>query len=221
MMEATVYNKNGEEASKVSLPETLFGLKWNADLVNQVVLSMESTKHKPWAHAKDRGEVSGGGKKPWKQKGTGRARHGSTRSPIWVGGGVAHGPTKDKNYERKVNKQMKSKALATILSAKFRDGELLFIDDLGIASIKTRNACELLNKFSKISGYEKIAYKAGRRALFLTPKNSEAIIKSFRNIRSAFVDEVRNLNPIDALKYKYLVMVSPTESLSVLSKRIK
>lgn len=218
-MEAKVYNKNAEEAGKVNLPESLFGLKWNSDLVNQVVLSMESSKHGPWAHARDRAHVSGGGKKPWKQKGTGRARHGSTRSPIWVGGGVAHGPTNEKDYGRKVNKQMKNKALLTVLSAKFKDGELLFVNDLGLDSIKTKNAQDILNKFSKVSGYEKIAYKKGSRALVLIPKSDSNVVKSFRNIASAFVDLVGNLNPVDALKYKYLAVVNPEESLKILSGR--
>jgi large subunit ribosomal protein L4 len=220
-MEAKVYNKNGEEAGVISLPESIFGLKWNPDLVNQVVLSMESSKHGPWAHARDRAHVSGGGKKPWKQKGTGRARHGSIRSPIWVGGGVAHGPTNEKNYDRKINKQMKNKALFAVLSAKFRDGELLFVNDLGISSIKTKNAQDILNNFSKVPGYEKIAYKKGSRALVLIPKSDATIVKSFRNIGSAFVDEVRNINPVDALKYKYLTIVNPEESLKILSTRTK
>jgi large subunit ribosomal protein L4 len=220
-MEAKVYNKNGEEAGVISLPESIFGLKWNPDLVNQVVLSMESSKHGPWAHARDRAHVSGGGKKPWKQKGTGRARHGSIRSPIWVGGGVAHGPTNEKNYDRKINKQMKNKALFAVLSAKFRDGELLFVNDLGISSIKTKNAQDILNNFSKVKGYEKIAYKKGSRALVLLPKSDATIVKSFRNIGSAFVDEVRNINPVDALKYKYLTIVNPEESLKILSTRTK
>ncbi|MBI3633415.1 MAG: 50S ribosomal protein L4 [Candidatus Vogelbacteria bacterium] len=220
-MEAKVYNTKGEEAGKVELPESLFGLKWNSDLVNQVVLSLESSKHGPWAHARDRAHVRGGGKKPWKQKGTGRARHGSTRSPIWVGGGVSHGPLNEKIYDRKVNKGMKAKALFTILSAKAKDGEILFVNDLGLKAIKTKNAAEVLSSLSKISGFEKLAYKTGKRALILTPGVDSKIVKSFRNIGSSFVDEVRNLNPIDALKYKYLVMVSPEESVSVLSSRAK
>ncbi len=220
-MEAKVYNIKGEEAGKVELPESLFGLKWNSDLVNQVVLSLESSKHGPWAHARDRAHVSGGGKKPWKQKGTGRARHGSTRSPIWVGGGVSHGPLNEKIYDRKVNKNMKTKALFTVLSAKAKDGEILFLNDLGLKSIKTKSAVDVLSSLSKISGFEKLAYKTGRRALILTPGVDNNAVKSFRNIGSSFVDEVRNLNPIDALKYKYLIMVSPEESVKILSKRAK
>src|SRR6478609_7180183 len=114
-MEATLYNKKGEKAGKVTLPESLFGLPWNADLVHQVVTSMQDNARLSIAHTKDRGEVRGGGKKPWKQKGTGRARHGSSRSPIWKGGGITHGPLAEKNYKQKINKKMASKALAAAL----------------------------------------------------------------------------------------------------------
>src|SRR3989338_10320201 len=107
-MEGTIYNQKGKESGKISLPEAVFGLKWNADLVHQVVVSMESSARTPVAHAKNRGDVRGGGKKPWRQKGTGRARHVSIRSPIWVGGGVAHGPRSEKNYARKINRKQKS-----------------------------------------------------------------------------------------------------------------
>src|SRR5688500_6401675 len=110
-MDATVYNLEGKKAGNVSLPESVFGTRWNADLVKQVADSLLSSKRKPVAHTKNRGEVRGGGKKPWQQKGTGRARHGSSRSPIWVGGGITHGPRKDKNYERTVTKSMRVAAL--------------------------------------------------------------------------------------------------------------
>ena len=110
-MEQKVYNQKGEEAGKIKLPESIFGVPWNADLVHQVVVAMTSSMRHSIANTKTRGEVSGGGKKPWQQKGTGRARHGSTRSPIWVGGGIAHGPRKEKNYDRKINKKARAKAL--------------------------------------------------------------------------------------------------------------
>ena len=102
-MESVVYNQEGKSVGKVTLPEALFGLAWNSDMVHQVVTSMMMDKRNAVAHTKNRGEVSGGGKKPWQQKGTGRARHGSTRSPIWVGGGITHGPRKDKNYSNSMN----------------------------------------------------------------------------------------------------------------------
>ena len=97
-MESPIYSIEGKKTGNITLPESVFGVRWNADLVKQVVDSLLSTKRKPVAHTKNRGEVAGGGKKPWQQKGTGRARHGSTRSPIWVGGGITHGPRNEKNY---------------------------------------------------------------------------------------------------------------------------
>src|ERR1035437_4179320 len=139
-METAVYNQKGGDAGKITLPEHIFGLNWNSDLVHQVAVSMASNARQPIAHAKTRGEVRGGGKKPWQQKGTGRARHGSTRSPIWVGGGVTHGPRNDKNFDRKVSKKMKTKALYTILSKKYKEGEVLFVDSIVLKEGKTKLA---------------------------------------------------------------------------------
>src|SRR3972149_5550000 len=143
-MEEKLYNQEGKEVGKLELPEYVFNLPWNADLVHQVSVSMMANIRMPLAHAKTRGEVRGGGKKPWRQKGTGRARHGSSRSPIWVGGGVTHGPRNDKIFDKKVNKKMKAKALYTILSAKYKKGEVLFVDDLSLRAIKTKDARDTL-----------------------------------------------------------------------------
>jgi large subunit ribosomal protein L4 len=141
----TLYNIKGNEAGSGELPEGVFETPWNADLVHQVVVSMMSNARTPVAHTKDRSEVRGGGKKPWQQKGLGRARHGSIRSPIWVGGGVAHGPRNDKNFARKINRKMKAKALYAILTRKLKDGEILFVDTLILKNQKQKKRLRCFN----------------------------------------------------------------------------
>lgn len=220
-MEAQVYNQKGKESSKIDLPENIFGLKWNADLVHQVVVSMESNKREPIAHTKNRGDVSGGGKKPWKQKGTGRARHGSTRSPIWVGGGVAHGPRNEKNYERKVNKKMKAKALYTILSSKFKDGKILFVDYIsGFEKPKTKDAREVLKELSKIKGFNDILSKKKNSTVLSMGLKAPTVKKSFSNISNILVKDISDINPLDLINWKYLVITDPKESIDTLSKKI-
>lgn len=216
-METTLYNQKGKEAGKIKIPEAVFGLSWNADLVHQVVVSMTSSMRHTIANTKTRGEVSGGGKKPWQQKGTGRARHGSTRSPIWVGGGIAHGPRADKNYDRKINKKAKTKALYTILSKKFKDGEVLFVDSLSFATPKASDAKATLMAFSGIKGFEKFATKPRNVAVISVEKKTPTLTKSFKNFGNVEVEELRNINPVSILNHKYLVISNPAESLKSLN----
>src|ERR1043166_6090887 len=133
-IQSKIYDQKGGEAGTINLPARVFGAPWRSDLVHQVVESMRSNKRAGTADTKDRGEVRGGGKKPWKQKGTGRARHGSSRSPLWVGGGVTHGPLAEKNYKRKISKKMRAQALFSVLSKKLKDGEIIFVDTLATPS---------------------------------------------------------------------------------------
>ncbi len=219
-METTVYNIKGKEAGKVKLPEAVFGLKWNADLVHQVVTSMESTARVNIAHTKTRGEVSGGGKKPWQQKGTGRARHGSTRSPIWRHGGITHGPRNDKDYTRKVNKKMKAKALYTILSAKFKDGKILFVDDISLKTPKTKDAKEVVSTFSRIEGFKDLVSKRKNSAYIALSYKDINTEKSFRNMGNFLVDEIRNMSPLDLMKYKYVVISNPEKGLSQITEKL-
>src|ERR1700684_961283 len=158
-MKTDIYNIEGKKAGSVELPETVFGVAWNDSLMHQVVTSMQDNARTNVAHTKNRGDVRGGGKKPWKQKGTGRARHGSIRSPIWRGGGVTHGPRNEKNFSRAIPKKMRAKALYMALSRKFRDGEVVFIDSFGITGPKTSIAKNTLTALSGISGFAKLTTK--------------------------------------------------------------
>ena len=218
-MEASVYNQDGKAAGKITLSKDVFGVPWNADLVHEVVRLMNSNSRTAIAHTKTRGEVRGGGKKPWKQKGTGRARHGSSRSPIWVGGGVTHGPRKDKNFDRKINKKARAKALYTILSKKFKDGEILFIDSMNISAPKAKDAKKILSSLGKIKGYEKLATKATNAAMIAFDKKTDALTKRFRNFRNVSIEEFRNINPVSILNHAYLIVTNPAESLKLLTGR--
>ncbi|MEY2641330.1 MAG: hypothetical protein RL150_723 [Candidatus Parcubacteria bacterium] len=220
-MEQVIYNTKGKEVAKVNVPEDIFGLAWNSDLVHQVVTSMESDARHSVAHTKDRSEVRGGGKKPWRQKGTGRARHGSRRSPIWVGGGITFGPRSEKDFSRKVNKKMKTKALYTILSQKLRDGEVLFVDDISFAEPKTKEAKEVLKSLAQVKGCETLATKRKNAAYIATDARDLNTKKSFDNFGNVKLDEVRNLNPVDLLTYKYIIIENPDVSVAQLAARMK
>ncbi len=219
-LESVVYNQKGKESGKISLPESVFGLKWNADLVHQVVVSMESQARNNVAHTKNRGDVSGGGKKPWQQKGTGRARHGSTRSPIWVGGGVTHGPRNEKNFDRKVNKKMKAKALYTILSEKFKKGHVLFVDDMSMKAIKTAEAKNVLSSLSKVGGFNDLLSKKRNSVYIALSSKDTTTEKSFRNFANLEVDEIRNVSPLDLMKYKYVLISNPEKGLPQITDKL-
>lgn len=219
-MKADVFTKDGKKSGDVALPEALFGVAWNPDLVHEVVISMQSNARAGTAHTKDRSEVSGGGKKPWRQKGTGRARHGSRRSPIWTGGGVAHGPRNEKDFSKKINKKAKAKAFASTLSKKHADGEVIFIDSLVFDTPKTAEAKTVLTAVAKGSGKEALATKRKNAALIVLPTRNEAAEKSFRNFGNVLVAQAKDINPVDLLTYKYVVVAEPTVALETLEKRV-
>jgi len=220
-MEAKIYNQKGVEAGKIVLPEKVFGAKWRADLVHQVVEGMRSNKRAGTADTKGRGEVSGGGKKPWKQKGTGRARHGSSRSPIWVGGGVTHGPLAEKNYKRKISKKMRAQALFSVLSKKLKDGEILFVDSLTPDKINTKTALETMKNLAKASGLRPLAVSKKPRVLTAVFERNEKTEKSFRNLPQLEIVFLKNLNPLDVLNHQYLLIENPEESVKFLEARGK
>lgn len=219
-MEAIIYNQKGKKTGSVKLPDKVFALPWNSDLVHQVVVSMRSNMRTPVAHSKDRSDVRGGGIKPWRQKGTGRARHGSRRSPIWKGGGVTHGPRKEKNYEKKINKKMKVKALYTVLSRKLKDGEIIFVDDLKITKPQTKEAREILNSFSKIKGHEDILSKRKNSTLISLSGKDKNVELSFKNFGNIEIGQVKDLNPSTILNYKYLLIENPENSVKFLESKL-
>ena len=219
-LESAVYSKEGKEVGTIALPENVFGVAWNADLVHQVAISIMGNSRAGTAHTKGRGDVRGGGKKPWKQKGTGRARHGSSRSPIWVGGGVALGPINEKDYSRKLNRNMKAKALATVLSQKLRDDEVLFVDSFGLTSPKAKDARAILGALATTKGHEKLRTKRVNAALILIPGRDTATELSFRNFGNVEVLQTKDVNPAQLLKYKYVVVAKPEDNVKLLASRI-
>lgn len=220
-LEVPLYSASGATTGNVKLPEGVFGLHWNADLVHQVVTAMQANARKPVAHTKDRSEVSGGGKKPWAQKGTGRARHGSSRSPIWRHGGVTFGPRKDREYTQKINRKMRVKALFTVLSKKFADGNMLFLSEIVIAEPKTKLARAMLTKLGTIKGYESVATRRKNGVYLVLPKADANVKKSFQNMGNVLVGTAGALNPVDLLMYKNILMVGPEECLKLIEARNK
>lgn len=204
-MKVSVYNQKGEELKKIDISDDVFNVEPNFDLLHQVVVSQMSNRRQGTAHTKDRGDVSGGGKKPWRQKGTGRARHGSTRSPIWKGGGVTFGPRSDKNYKRVIPKLMKRKALFMVLSAKLKDNEMKVLDKIELNNHKTKGAIEVLNNFPEI---------IKKNTLLILPDTNKSVLLGFRNIPKIELMQAKDLNALDLLSFKNIII--PEASIKVI-----
>ena len=201
-----VYNKNGQKIGNVNLPKEIFEKKINSDLLHQVIVSQASNRRQGNAQTKDRGEVRGGGRKPWAQKGTGRSRHGSIRSPIWAGGGVVFGPRNVKNYKKIIPKQMKKQALFMVLSGKAKEKSLVIIDNLEINQIKTKEIFSILKNFSL----------DGKKVLIALPEINKKIVLAARNIAGLKTIFAKDLNAFDLLNYKYLFLAK--ESIKVIKE---
>jgi len=195
-MKIDLYNQNGEVTGSVTLPKEIFDVKFNADLVHQIAVSLSGNKRQISAHARIRSEVSGGGKKPWMQKGTGRSRHGSTRSPLWKGGGVTHGPRKDRIFEREVPKKMRRKALFMVLSQKAKENQLVILDKIELEKGKTKEMASSLGKLPCSNQATLIALSNYDKKIFLAA----------RNIKKTHIEDARNLNVLELLNYKYLLL---------------
>ncbi len=218
-LSAPIYTMAGKDAGTISLPEALFNAPWKDDLVHQVVVAMQANARHSTAKVKDRSEVHGGGRKPWKQKGTGRARHGSIRSPIWRGGGVTHGPRAERSYTQKINRKMRMGAMAAVLSRKFQDGEVIFVDSFSFDAPKTKNAKAAIAAIAKGSGILMLAQRRNNAALIALSQKNFATEKSFSNFSNFLMEEVRNLNPVDILRHRYLIIENPAKALEMFTAR--
>jgi large subunit ribosomal protein L4 len=219
-MNTKLYTAQGTEAGSIELPSSVFEVAWNADLVHGVVISMQANMRAGTADTKGRGDVRGGGKKPWKQKGTGRARHGSSRSPIWAGGGVAHGPKSEKDYSVKINKKMRAKALASVLTKKFADTEMIFLSELALTEPKAALGKTIIKALAAGTGHTDLATKRKNAAVLVLGKRDEMIEKSFRNFGNIEVMQAKDINPVDLLTFKYVIMADTADALKVLETRI-
>ena len=217
--ETPIFSMEGKKVGTVALPEALFNAPWRADPVHQVTTAMQANARQNRAHTKDRSEVSGGGKKPWKQKGTGQARHGSMRSPIWRHGGVTFGPRAERDYGEKINRKMCAGALVAVLSQKARDGEVIFVDSLAFPAPKTKGAKAVLSALAAGAEAKFLATKKKNAALLALSSYDANAIKSFHNLGNVMTEAVRNLNPLDLMTYKYLVIEKPDVSLPALLAR--
>ncbi len=209
-MEVSLFNQFAKKVGAVVLSDSIFGLPINKDLLYQVVTSQMANKRQNIAHTKERGEVRGGGKKPWRQKGTGRARHGSIRSPIWKGGGVTFGPRSERNFKKKINKKMARKALFISLSSKVKDMELVVVDDIKLENWKTKEMARVLDQILKV-------FPTGHGSLLIVTghKLGDTIERVTGNLPRIDVMEARNLNALDVMARKnILLMKDAVEAIS-------
>ena len=194
MPKANVYNMAGKQVGEIDLSDAIFGIEPNESVVHDVVKNHLSNCRQGTQSALTRAEVSGGGKKPYRQKGTGRARQGSTRAPQWTHGGIVFAP-KPRDYSYVLNKKVKRLALKSVLSAKAASGELIVVDAIELPAIKTADFQKFLT-----------AVKADGKAVVVTPEKNDTIVKSARNIPGVLTTTATILSVYDLLNAKYLVL---------------
>lgn len=196
MTKVDVYNITGEKVGQHDLDEKVFNVAVNELVVHQVMVAQQANSRQVVAHTKNRADVRGGGKKPWKQKGTGRARAGSSRSPLWRGGGITFGPRSDRNFSLLVNKKMKNKALRMVLSDKAANGHLILIDTFALEQPKTSTVAAMLKKLPV----------ENKKVLVSFASKDEALLRSVRNLEKIGYIAADSLNVVDLLRYDYLML---------------
>ena len=198
MPKIDVYDINGKKVKELELNEAVFGIEPNEAVVHSVLVNFLANQRQGTQNTKTRSEVSGGGKKPWRQKGTGRARQGSIRAPQWIKGGIALGP-KPRSYKFTVNKKERALAIRSVLSAKVLENELVVVDNMPLKEIKTKEMVKSLNNL-----------KLEVKALIMLPTKNENIQKSARNIEGVKTTLVETINVYDLLNYNKLVVTEDT-----------
>lgn len=196
MAKVKIYNLDGKSVGEEELQADIFEITPKSEVVHQVVVAQQANSRETLAHTKIRSEVQGGGKKPHKQKGTGRARAGSIRSPLWKGGGVTFGPSKDRNFSKKINKKVKNKALRMVLSDKVKNEKLILVEKLELTEGKTKNLKELLAKLPC----------QDKKSLLSLAKKQDNIVKASQNLPQVFSCAANSLNVVDLLRYEYVVL---------------
>jgi large subunit ribosomal protein L4 len=217
--ELSIFSMEGKKVGSIALPASVFGASWKNDLVHQVTTAMQANARQSRAHTKDRSEVSGGGKRPWAQKGTGQARHSSTRSPIWRHGGITFGPRNERDWTEKINKKMRMGALLSVLSKKAKDGEIILVDKFAFSEPKSSVGKTILEKLAEGVGATTLSTKKKNAALLSLASYDVNTIKSFANFGNVMTEEARNLNPLSVMTHKYLIIEKPEETFAALEKR--
>lgn len=211
-METVVYNQEGKKVGTFVLPDGIFNVTINTDVIHQALVAQDANARENIAHTKNRAEVRGGGIKPWRQKGTGRARHGSIRSPLWKGGGVSFGPRNEKIFSLKINKKHKQKALFMVLSSKVKNEKLAILDLFTLEKIKTKDASEILKTVLN-SAFSEEGHK---KTLVILPKADKNVIFSLRNIPNVKTLTADSLNIKDLLSYRYVILVK--DAIEIIEK---
>lgn len=203
-----VYNKKAEAVKDLELNKKIFEVKVNNELLHQVVVSQMANARQVLADTKGKSEVSGGGKKPWKQKGTGRARAGSSRSPIWRGGGVTFGPTSDRNFKKKINQKSKQRAMFMVLSERLAEGSLVVLDDLAFENYKTKDFSQMISTIET-----KVLETKRRDILIINGSKDERTFFSARNLKDVKIINPENINALELLNSRYLLLDEKTVKL--------
>jgi len=190
MPSVSLYTQDGKAAGEIKLSDAQFGVKAKPSVVHEVLLAQQANRRKAIANTKTKGEVRGGGKKPWKQKGTGRARQGSTRNPQWVGGGIAFGPTSERNFSVKVNRKTKQKALFMVLSDKVNSKNLIVIESIKAEPAKTKTIATMVKKLP-----------LGRSTLLVMPKSDPTLARMVRNLPNVTLVTAQSVNLEDVIKH--------------------